>query len=249
MTHDLDNATGRGVSYHHVSVLTGMPVWTERRCTVLFHKLTAISIVASIAILTVLPTPVPAAPPGATDIIKYTPPLTVAQTLTETQEGNCWVGSIAATRPDAYRCMVGNEIHDPCFLLPGGTTAQCGMDPTLNRPGFLLKLTGPAPTPEPMTPDVTDEYAKSGWLIALSDGTVCSPATGAMGTAGGMDMHYYCRGVQPPKEGDFGPVLLGDLITDQPTWMALEAQLAPPGATGELQIEMSKTVAISTVWQ
>lgn len=30
-------------------------------------------------------------------------------------EGHCWVGALTTMRPDAWRCMEGNLIHDPCF--------------------------------------------------------------------------------------------------------------------------------------
>jgi hypothetical protein len=29
--------------------------------------------------------------------------------------GSCWIGSLSATRPEAWRCMVGTRIRDPCF--------------------------------------------------------------------------------------------------------------------------------------
>ncbi len=183
--------------------------------------------------------------PGATEIDRYTPSVTATAAITKTQEGYCWVGSIAAVRPDAYRCMIGNLIEDPCFALPDGKTAVCGVDPILHDPGFLLKLTQPLPTPEPLSQESLDEYAKSGWLLALADGTVCSPATGAMGVVDDKPMHYYCRPAGGLKEGETGPVLLGDLQTSTPTWKAEEARLSP----SDNQILESKIITVTTAWQ
>src|ERR1017187_1165279 len=35
--------------------------------------------------------------------------------VTNTVRGHCWTGSLAAAREDAWRCMSGNLIYDPCF--------------------------------------------------------------------------------------------------------------------------------------
>jgi hypothetical protein len=183
--------------------------------------------------------------PGATQIIRYMPSVTATAAITKTQDGYCWVGSIAADRPDGYRCMIGNQIHDPCFALTDGKSAVCDVDPPLNSAGFLLKLTQPLPTPEPMNQEGLDEYAKTGWLIALADGTVCSPATGAQGVVDGKAMHYYCRPAEGLKEGEYGPVLLGDLQTDKPTWLAEEARLS----ADDTQVLESKIITVTTVWQ
>jgi hypothetical protein len=38
--------------------------------------------------------------------------------------GSCWTGSMANPRPDAWRCMLGNQLFDPCFSQ--GITAEKG---------------------------------------------------------------------------------------------------------------------------
>ena len=47
----------------------------------------------------------------ATQVITYSP----GPPTGEPQAGRCWTNSLAVWRDDAWRCIVGNEIYDPCF--------------------------------------------------------------------------------------------------------------------------------------
>jgi hypothetical protein len=108
----------------------------------------------------------------ATQVIRYTPP---AQLPAKTESGHCWTSSIAAPyRPDAFRCMVGNEIHDPCFATAQKDRVVCDMNPASGEAGFVLKLTQALPAPEP-PPTANENWA---WLIELADGSACFPFTG-----------------------------------------------------------------------
>ena len=40
--------------------------------------------------------------------------------VTQTVRGHCWTGSLASPRRDAWRCLSGNFIYDPCFQLDSG---------------------------------------------------------------------------------------------------------------------------------
>ena len=104
-------------------------------------------------------------------------------------EGKCWTGSIAAPRPDAWRCMIGNEIVDPCFSSRDRNFVICNPNPPKGYPGFRLRLTEPLPRSE--TP-VQSGY-DGGWLVELVDGTLCRPATGASFEVKGKVAGYYCR--------------------------------------------------------
>jgi len=42
-----------------------------------------------------------------------------------TRIGSCWEHSLAIGHSNAYRCVVGNEIHDPCYRLSDRSVA-CG---------------------------------------------------------------------------------------------------------------------------
>jgi hypothetical protein len=90
------------------------------------------------------------------------------------QQGSCWTRSIAADRPGAWRCMIGNGIHDPCFQVPPmENEVICGANPALGKSGFVMKLTKALPLvtePPPASP--------SPWILELEDGSVCEPFTG-----------------------------------------------------------------------
>jgi hypothetical protein len=90
------------------------------------------------------------------------------------QQGSCWTRSIAADRPGAWRCMIGNGIHDPCFQVPPmKNEVICGANPALGKSGFVMKLTKALPL-------VTEPPAASPspWILELADGSVCEPFTG-----------------------------------------------------------------------
>ena len=88
------------------------------------------------------------------------------------REGQCWTRSIAADRAGAWRCEIGNEIHDPCFQVPPLQHAVvCGADP-FGKTGFVLKLTKPFPV-EKAPPAAWP----SPWILQLADGSICEPFT------------------------------------------------------------------------
>jgi hypothetical protein len=160
----------------------------------------------------------------ATQAIRYAPPATLP---VEVRTGHCWTSSIAAPfRPDAWRCMIGNQIADPCFTARQPGHAICGMSPVVGEPGFDLKLTQPLPPPG--TPPAARE--RRAWLIELADGTICTPFTGTMPQINGEPARYGCD-----KKG---AVLVGELVVDGQAWSATRAV-----ATSR------ETVAVKRVWQ
>ncbi len=173
-----------------------------------------------------------------TKIIHYVPGSPAA----ESREGRCWTTSIAIPRPDAWRCMVGNQIFDPCFALADGKSVECGANPWKSKPGFRLNLTEPLPKPD-ITAQTAALAAKSCWLLVLADGTVCTPATGTRAMVAGEMTTYYCESKQ--KNGNI--VLLGDLDTSGPIWQAEKAVLAP-GPEGPT-LQESERIPVKTVWQ
>ena len=90
------------------------------------------------------------------------------------QEGSCWTRSIAADRPGAWRCMIGNGIHDPCFQVPPmENEVICDANPVLDKSGFVMKLTRPLPLET-----VPSAPSPAPWILQLEDGSVCEPFTG-----------------------------------------------------------------------
>ncbi len=94
----------------------------------------------------------------------------------QTVEGRCWTGSLAAPRAGAFRCMVGNQIHDPCFVLDQGVACPQG-DPARNE-GIVLRLTEPLPQPPEAWTNPPDPAHPSPWHLRLAGGGQCGVLTG-----------------------------------------------------------------------
>jgi putative hemolysin len=153
----------------------------------------------------------------------------------EPQEGNCWTGSQMVWREDAWRCMVGNGIYDPCFS--SGEDVICGANPTIPTDSFLLLLTEPLPAPE--LPQDTTGHA---WQAELADGAICGYATGATGGVGDERINYFC----PSPDSGQDVVILGDLHPGA-VWMAHRAVLT--GSMPDLTVLESAEVPVRTVWR
>jgi len=168
-------------------------------------------------------------PLRSTEVVKYVPPDGPRQE----RSGNCWTGSIAAPRGDAWRCMVGNEIFDPCFAL--GAAVVCDANPAVEKSGFRLVPEKPLPSESPAAAD-----PGTGWLIQLVDGRVCNRATGARGMVDGKMTTYYCTSKNP----DESAAVLGELKTGE-VWTAEVAVLER--ATWKIKERMM--VPVTKVWQ
>ncbi|HEY2485489.1 MAG TPA: hypothetical protein VGI36_10090 [Candidatus Binataceae bacterium] len=111
------------------------------------------------------------------------------------QQGSCWTRSIAADRPGAWRCMIGNGIRDPCFQVPPmENEVICDANPALGKSGFVMKLTKALPlvtAPPAASP--------SPWILQLEDGSVCAPFTGTRPAVNNQPAVWSCimPGVPP----------------------------------------------------
>ncbi len=178
-----------------------------------------------------------------TDIIKFAPPETLP---TIQKNGKCFASSVAQPfRQDAFRCMVGNSIYDPCFETTQKGAVFCQMSP-FSSDSFLIKLTQALPKASvPQT--AQDNWA---WFLTLKDGTQCSPFTGTrpfFGTGPDAKVAYYgCKSNDKTQQ----IVLLGDL-TQGTVWTAAEAILTKPGGvpSGSWTIQSTQQVEVDTVWQ
>lgn len=156
---------------------------------------------------------------------------------TEEREGDCWTASLADRRADAFRCRIGNQILDPCFVVEGDKVV-CGANPVRNEPGFVLKLTQPLPTPRPATA-VPNNWA---WMVELGDGTVCSFITGATAGFEGKRLNYGCTG----RTGSESIWILGDLQPGK-VWYANKVTVTS-GPSGP-SLQKSETVPVRRLWQ
>jgi hypothetical protein len=120
-----------------------------------------------------------AAPANQTQVVYYHP---THMTVTKTVKGSCWTGSIAANRADAFRCMVGNEISDPCFVRDSKSVA-CPDLPKADS-GIVIALT--APLPENKVSGAEDP-----WAMVVVTGGQCRMGTGTVMPG----FPYYCTGV------------------------------------------------------
>ena len=103
-------------------------------------------------------------------------------------KGSCWTQSLTVSdRSDAWRCMVGNEIHDPCFSPPTGTRVACVASPYAHHV-FLISLDTPLPAHSKtfLTPHGQP------WAIKLANGDTCVFLAGAMPVERGMRGNYGC---------------------------------------------------------
>jgi hypothetical protein len=112
----------------------------------------------------------------STTITMYTP---LHMQVIATASGSCWTTSIAIERPDAFRCMAGNSIHDPCFVT-SKTIAMCPTD-LLHDRGTRLNLTE-------ALPPASSTRSGAAWAFELASGVMCEVGTGTV-TPG---YPYYC---------------------------------------------------------
>lgn len=174
-----------------------------------------------------------------TNVIPFTPPEVLP---TVQKNGSCWVNSIASPRQDAWRCMVGNVISDPCFEMKQSGFVFCQMNPS--QPDFfVIKLTKDLPKASaPIT--VQDNWA---WFLTLKDGTICSPFTGTRPFFNENQVAYYgCKSNNKDEQS----VLLGDLTKDI-VWKANKAILTKTGGvtSGSWTIQSTEQVEVDIVWQ
>jgi hypothetical protein len=130
--------------------------------------------------------------------------------------GYCWTASLATGASDAYRCMQGNAIHDPCFVDPvNHAMVACFIDPW--HPVTMLRLDRPLPRHGPVLGSPLP------WAIVTSDGRHCVFLTGATAPMGGERINYGCVG---------GSYLIGVPDRSHPLWTIRSARTYRPDAPG-----------------
>jgi hypothetical protein len=181
-----------------------------------------------------------AAPMEKTEVAVFQP----AMPSGPSRGGDCWTDSIAVARPGAWRCMVGNEIHDPCFSNPGLTGAViCGANPAKGSSGFILKLTKALPKPSSEGP-----AHPRPWLVKLADGTLCEIQTGTIAQVDGIDVPYGCSDSHQCNDNGC-PYMTG--LSDQfkrgKVWIA--DKVAFGSSDKGLKLISRKPAAITAVWK
>jgi len=114
--------------------------------------------------------------------------------------GSCWIGSAADLgRSDAWRCMSGNEIRDPCFagFLLDLHVVVCG-SPFTNR---VVEMNLTSELPKNMGNRDTQTSGLP-FALELDDGSSCAMMTGATSTVDGMRANYSCLGSKETVYGE-----------------------------------------------
>lgn len=113
--------------------------------------------------------------------------------VTKTVRGSCWTGSLAADRRDAWRCMGGNFIYDPCFSSSKAHgVVLCAATGPWSSDVIKFKLTKKLPA------KFANKRAPSThglpWALVTTKGWKCRLVTGATTVADGKRANYACQG-------------------------------------------------------
>ncbi len=214
--------------------INSMDLWHDRTHTPRWLlMLLAVGLLFAIACLVrgdggaIVPTPEAGMEITAATMVPQTESLVYIPDWSETtpRAGQCYSNSQIVPSRAAWRCEVGEQSWDPCFLLDGGVV--CGGDPLSNEPAFPLTLESPLPEPEaPVLPTDTP------WLIQLADQSLCGLALGETKTIDGEPVRYHCR-------DEAGSVVVGDLQPGE-SW---QARVADPA--GEVLLWRR----VETIWR
>jgi hypothetical protein len=198
----------------------------------------AVAVVAACAV--VAPLASPAQEPRATRVVTYAAVLPGPAR----SSGTCWTRSLAApSRGDAYRCMAGNSIYDPCFVPPAQSAAAvCDVNPAGRGRGFTLRLTEPLPH-EP----AYGGSAPHPFLVELAGGEVCVPLTGTHALLGTRSIGYECSESRALRNGDLATGLLDESFVPGRVWHARKA-VYRVGRTGRTSGTVS-AVPLAAVWR
>ena len=108
-----------------------------------------------------------------------------------TISGDCWTSSDAANRSDAWRCMAGNYIYDPCFAANHAAHfVLCAQDGPWGKL-IRMNLTHELPTTESSSPE-RPPTAEPAWALELTDGAHCVLLEGAGNVLANLRENYKC---------------------------------------------------------
>jgi hypothetical protein len=107
---------------------------------------------------------------------------------TKTRRGECFTGSLATLRRDAWRCFVGSQIIDPCFSSSHVSGSVLCPRAAWKQTGIRLKLRKPLPRPHGRKPSIKLQP----WALELVDGRHCGMVTGGTSAIGGKRANFAC---------------------------------------------------------
>ena len=111
--------------------------------------------------------------------------------VTKTVKGQCFAGSTANPRSDAWRCAVGNLISDPCFSDPKVVSwVACPENGSPFGTG-VIRLALARSLPKSLGNHGSPGQGNP-WAVKLSGGQVCTFLTGATFAFHGQRVNYGC---------------------------------------------------------
>ncbi|NCU42016.1 MAG: hypothetical protein EOM19_04860 [Candidatus Moranbacteria bacterium] len=136
----------------------------------------------------------------------YVPEFIESEELDFSKNGDCWTGSIASFRRDAFRCSFDNSIVDPCFEDPYNfKSVTCPQYPEEEHP-LILKID--AAKVEPKNQGMEDTKYNFPWYVIMYDGSTCRMITGTAIVVADKRFDYFCSNgdthslILPLKERD-----------------------------------------------
>ena len=178
-----------------------------------------------------------------TDIINYTP--TNISSETKKESGYCFASSASDPQNvNAFRCMVQNNVLDPCFLIPSSTNLLCNVDFQNPNQTSSFILQNIKPLPKFKTVSSTNIL---GTGILLADGTYCSSFTDTLpfsSTSNGYKAYYSCISNDLNEE-----YIFNEINTSTPIWEAIVGSLSKSTSTYPPLAQNLKLIQVKTVWR
>jgi hypothetical protein len=154
--------------------------------------------------------------------------------VSKTSAGSCFTGSIISQRSDAWRCMEGNELQDPCFAAAlDSHSVVCPENGPWSGQVILITLAKGLPSSganilrdnNPSKPPLTDPA----WAIELVGGQHCVFLAGTSSIVAELRDDYSCTG---------GLSLFGNESRTTEPWTIFGRH----GSTGQLTPETIKSI-------
>jgi len=131
--------------------------------------------------------------------------------ITRAAPGYCWTNSSADRAGAAFRCFVGNVIHDPCFANFALTPVTYVVCPLYHPGSSVLRINLTRKLPQGSRTGDPNPMDYPPWAVKTTSGKWCERLTGATGSVVGLGVSYGCEG---------GGLLLGEPRRGTPLWSA-----------------------------
>jgi len=112
--------------------------------------------------------------------------------------GYCFTSSDVTRRDDAWRCLVGNSLYDPCFSSPFSFGIVVCPIPWL---GIATEISLSKPLPKSSS-HTAPSLSLQPWALETASGSFCTLASGASNVVHGQRLNYFCG--RAAKQGLWG---------------------------------------------